>query len=241
MSQQLKLCALPVRTVMFRPVCAYCGKPEEHYAHCYIKLAVLACGDPEHQAWADRDAEAWLGRHKYVRYKHYKEDSLFQLTDLLSRDVTVKRSSGEIEMDGWVITKPSVDEPALLCFREFDGLWVIPVIKSEEGIQKHIPVRDLKMSLTEDKHGLVDAFEAKLVAGFYLPAMRAYEAALEAQKEMEEPTTAALLPQAEDYIVPALHRDYGVCRMFVPPSPAPSASDPAPPPPLQFLSEPSST
>jgi hypothetical protein len=80
----------------------------------------------------------------------------------------------------------------------------------------------------------VDAFEARLLAGFYRDAMRAYEEALEAQKEMEEPTAAALVPRAEDYIVPALHRDYGICRVFLPPPPAPSASDPAPPPPLQF-------
>ena len=72
------------------------------------------------------------------------------------------------------------------------------MIKSEDDLQKHIPVRDLKMSLPEDKHGLVDAFEARLIRGFYVPEMQAYEEALESQKEMEEPTTAALLPQAED-------------------------------------------
>lgn len=241
MSQQLKLSAVPIRTVMFRPICAYCGKPEQHYAHCDFRLAILACKDAEHQAWAERDAKAWLGRNNCVKPKHYKEDPLFQYTDILSIDVMVKRSSGEIEVDGWRILTPCFDESALIRYREDDGLWVIPTIKSEEGIQKYIPVRDLKMSLPEDKHGLVDAFEAKLVAGFYLPAMRAYEEALEAQKEMEEPTAAALLPQAEDYIVPALQCDYGAGRVFLPPSPAASASDPAPPPPLQFLSEPSST
>ena len=234
MSQQLKLSAVPIRTVMFRPICAYCGKPEDHYAHCDYRLAILACTDPEHKTWANRDAKAWLGRNKCVNHTDYKQDPLFQSTDLLSRCVPVRRSSGEIEIDGWRIFLISSAD-ALIRFRESDGLWVIPVIKSEDDIQKHIPVRDLKMSLPEDKHGLVDAFEAKLVAGFYLPAMQAYEEALEAQKEMEEPNAAALLPQAEDYIVPALHRDYGVCRMFVPPSPAPSASDPVPPPPLQFL------
>jgi hypothetical protein len=240
MSQQLKLSAVPIRTVMFRPICAYCGNPENHYAHCDYRLAILACTDPEHKAWANRDAKAWLGRNKCVNHTDYKQDPLFQSTDLLSRCVPVQRSSGEIEIDGWRIFLTS-SAASLIRFREDDGLWVIPVIKSEDDIQKHIPVRDLKMSLTEDKHGLVDAFEAKLIRGFYVPEMRAYEDALEAQKEMEEPSAGALVPQTDDYIVPALHRDYGVCRVFLPPSPAPSASDPAPPPPLPFLSESSST
>lgn len=238
MSQQVKLSAVPIRTVMFRPNCAYCGKPEDHYAHCDFRLAILACKDPEHQAWSNRDAEAWMGRNKIVNHKDYRQDPLFQSTDLLLRCVPVRRSSGEIEIDGWRIFLTSSAD-ALIRFREYDGLWVIPVIKSEEDIKKYIPVRDLKMSLTEDKHGLVDAFEARLIRGFYIPAMEAYEEALEAQKEMEEPTAAALVPQAEDYIVPALHSEYGICRVFVPPSVEPSASDPMPPPPLQFLSKPS--
>jgi hypothetical protein len=238
MSQQLKLSAVPIRTVLFMPICAYCGKPENHYAHCEYRHAILACKDPEHQAWANRDAEAWMGRNKLVNLKDYRQDPLFQNTDLLSRYVTVRRSSGEIDIYGWRIFAISSAD-SLIRFRKDDGLWVIPVIKSEDGLQKHIPVRDLKMSLPEDKHGLVDAFEARLIRGFYIPSMQAYEKALEAQKEMEEPNAAALLPRTEDYIVPALHRDYGVCRVFLPPSPTPSASDPAPPPPLDFLPKPS--
>jgi hypothetical protein len=170
-----------------------------------------------------------------VRHKHFREDPLFQQTDLLYRDVAVPRINAPTDFEGWVITKPSLDESALACFREDDGLWTVHVSNPAEDIIKRIPVRDLKLSLPEDKHGLVDAFEARLLAGFYRDAMRAYEEALEAQKEMEEPSAGALLPQTDDYIVPALHRDYGVCRVFLPPSPAPSASDPAPPPPLDFL------
>jgi hypothetical protein len=238
MSQQVKLSATPIRTVMFRPNCAYCGKPENYYAHCDYRLAILACKEPEHQAWANRDAQAWMGRNKIVNHKDYRQDPLFQSTDLLSRCVPVKRSSGEIEIDGWRIFAVSSSD-ALIRFREDDGLWVIPAIKTEEDIQKYIPVRDLKMSLTEDKHGLVDAFEARLIRGFYIPAMRAYEEALEAQKDMEEPSAGALVPQIEDYIVHAINRDHAICRVFLPPSPPPSASDPAPPPPLHFLSKPS--
>ena len=35
------------------------------------------------------------------------------------------------------------------------------------SIKKYIPVKDLKISLTEDNHALVDDFIAKLNDGFY--------------------------------------------------------------------------
>jgi hypothetical protein len=223
MSAPLKLCAVPVRTVMFRPICAYCQKPERHYALCNVQLAVLACGNPEHQAWADRDAQAWLGRNRHVRPKHYREDPLFKETDLLSRDVAVPRSSGAIDHEGWTIRKPYCDDAALITFYAAKGVWVVPVGNADEVIEKHIPVSDLKLSLPEDKHGLVDAFELRLKAGFYRAAMQAYEVALLQQKEMEEPTAEAAAPQAEDNIFPAFHPEYGHGRVFVPP---PLTTDP---------------
>ena len=250
MSAPLKLCAVPVRTVMFRPICAYCQKPERHYAFCDVQLAVLACGNPEHQAWADRDAEAWLGRHRYVRPNHYREDPLFKETDLLSREVVVPRTraaqcddcggraaypsgggpecakcAGTPDHQGWTIRKPYWDDAALITFYAAKGVWVVPVGNAEEVIEKHIPVSDLKLSLPEDKHGLVDAFELRLKAGFYRAAMQAYELALMQQKEMEEPTAEAAAPQAEDNIVPAFHPTYGHGRVFVSPLP-PLTTDP---------------
>lgn len=229
MSSPVKLCAVPVRTVLFRPICAYCGKSEKHYANCDVQLAVLACGNPEHQAWADRDAQAWLGRHGYVRPKHYREDPLFKDTNLLSREVVVPRSSGAIDREGWVITKPYIDESALICFDKSEQLWTVHVSNTAEEIVKRISVRDLKLSLPEDKHGLVDAFELRLKRGFYRAAMRAYDEALEQQKEMNEPTAEAAAPRVEDSIVPAFHPTYGYGRVFVPPSATPSASDPLAP------------
>ena len=228
MSTSLKLCAVPVRTVMFRPICAYCGKSEKHYALCDVQLAVLACGDPEHQAWADRDAQAWLGRNGRVRPKHYKEDPLFKDTDLLLREIVVPRSSGAIDHEGWTIRKPYCDDAALITFYADKDVWVVPVRNASEDIIKHIPVSDLKLSLPEDKHGLVDAFELRLKAGFYRAAMRAYEEALQQQKEMEEPTEEAAAPRAEDNIVHRFHPEHGAYRVFVPPSVEPSASDPVP-------------
>lgn len=226
MSTPLKLCAVPVRTVMFRPICSYCGKSEKHYANCDVQLAVLACGDPEHQGWADRDAQAWLGRHQCVHPKHYREDPLFQETNLLFRDVVVPRSSGAIDYEGWVIRKPYRDDAALIRFYPAEEVWVVPVGNTSEDTVKHIPVCDLKLSLPVHKHGLVDAFELRLKVGFYRAAMRAYDEALEQQNEMDEPTAEAAAPRAEDSIVPAFHPTYGYGRVFVPSSAIPSASDP---------------
>lgn len=234
MSTPVKLCAEPTRTVMFRPICSYCGKNEEFYANCDYQLSVLACSKAEHQQWADRDAKAWLHRNGSVKPKHYRDDPLFQQTDLLSAEIAVKRSSGEIELDGWIIIKPSFDQPALVRFSE--GQWLVPVIKPEEDIQKHIPVEELKMSLTEDKHPLVDAFEARLKAGFYRIEAEAYEEALQQQGEMDEPTVGALAPRVEDRIVRMFHPEHGAYRVLMPPSVEPSASDPVPPPPLMLRS-----
>jgi hypothetical protein len=239
----IKLAATPIRTVMFRPSCAYCGKPEKHWVNCDVQLAILACGDPEHQAWAERDAQAWLGRTENVKPKHYRQDPLFQLTDLLSRDVAVPRTraaqcdacggraaypsgggpkcakcAGTPDREGWTISRPHVDDAALMSFCREEGLWAVPVCNRDEPIRKYIPVRDLKMSLPEEKHGLVDAFEARLKAGFYSTAMRAHEEAVEAQKEMENPGSTGARREIADYFEYRLHPVHGPVRVFSPPS-----------------------
>ena len=124
---------------MFRPICAYCGKPEQYESYCDFQLAVLACGNPQHQAWAKRDADAWLGRHGYVRFKDYTDDPLFQQTQLLHSNVAVKRSAGPTDFEGWVITKPSYNELAHVYFRDSDAVWTIHVSKPFEELVKRIP------------------------------------------------------------------------------------------------------
>jgi hypothetical protein len=213
----IKLAANPVRTVMFSPTCAYCGKPEKHWVDCDVQLAILACSDPEHQAWAERDAQAWMARNQCVSPKDYREDPLFQLTDLLSRDIPVTRSSGAIDHEGWTISKPHIDDAAHMRFYTAKGLWAVPVGNRHEPIVKHIPVRDLKMSLPEEKHGLVDAFEARLIHGFYRVAMKAHEEALEAQKEIENPGSTGPRNELADCFEYRLHPVHGPVRVFSPP------------------------
>ena len=213
----IKLVASPVRTVMFSPTCAYCGKPETHWVDCDVQLAILACSDPEHQAWAERDAQAWLGRNQCVSPTDYRKDPLFQLTGLLSCDIAVSRSSGAIDLDGWTISKPHLDDAAHARFYTQKGQWVVPVGNETECIKKHIPVRDLKMSLPEDKHGLVDTFEAKLIHGFYRTAMEAHEEALQAQSEMENPGSTGPRNELADCFEYRLDPVHGPIRVFSPP------------------------
>ena len=207
------LCAWPVRTVMFLPICAYCGKEESFYAHCDFRLAVLACDNPEHRLLAKRDAKSWLHKNGRVRREDYTKDPLFQETELLTTDVHVIRSSGEVEAEGWMIRASRYDDHANIQLCE--GAWYVPVLKKDQ-FQKSIQVQELKLSLPQDKHALVDAFEAKLTEGFYLAESLAYD---EAKDNPAHPSTNTV---PEDNIQRFFHPVYGVGRIF-----APSGQEPA--------------
>ena len=221
------LCAWPVRTVLFQPICAYCGKKESFYANCDFRLAVLACDDAEHRLLAERDAKSWLHKNGLVRHKDYKQEPLFQETELLTMDVHVPRSSGEVETEGWRIARPSFDNPAFIQFNK--GKWHIPVINEEKDIRKCIRIEDLKLSLPVHKHVLVDALEGKLVQGFYLAESLAYDEAKRLQEENDNPTASSSKPIPEEFIHPLFHPVYGLGRQFVPPcqEPAQAQGDPA--------------
>jgi hypothetical protein len=198
---------------MFLPICAYCGKEESFYAHCEFRLAVLACDNPEHRILAKRDAKSWLHKNGRVRREDYTKDPLFQETELLTTDVHVIRSSGEVEAEGWMIRASRYDDHANIKLCE--GAWYVPVIKKDQ-IQKSIQVQELKLSLPQDKHALVDAFEAKLTEGFYLAESLAYD---EAKDNPAHPSTKTV---PEDNIHSFFHPVYGVGRVF-----APSGQEPA--------------
>jgi len=208
------LCAWPIRTVLFRPICAYCGKKESFYADCEYRLAVLACDDPEHRRMAQRDANSWLHKNGRVRPDIYRQEPLFHETHILITDVKVPRTSGEVDAEGWRIARPSLDNLALIQFNH--GKWHIPVINEEKDIRKWIRTEDLKLSLPAHKHALVDALEEKLVRGFYLADSLAYDEARRLQEENDNPAPSSTAPLAQDNIQTCIHPVYGIGRVFVP-------------------------
>ena len=142
-------------------------------------------------------------------------------------DVHVIRSSGEVETEGWMIRAPLYNDHASIQFCK--DAWYIPVIKKEQ-FKKSIKVQELKLSLPEDKHALVDAFEAKLVQGFYLAESLAYDEAKRLQDEQNNPAPSSTKGVFEDNIQSFFHPVYGIGRQFVPPGqePAEAQGDPAP-------------
>ena len=213
MSNHLKLCSEPVRTVMFRQICSYCAKELTYSVLCVYQLSTLACNDPQHRLWALRDAKAWLDRHRMVRLKDYREEPLFQETTLLSDYVTVKRTSGEIETD-WVFPEPTFDEPVLI--RCIDDVWTIPVLKPSEELKKHIPIDELKLSLPEEKHALVDELQSKLQMGFYSRESAAYDSALLEQESMENPIGVDTRDPPASCMELAFHPEHGYGLIFNP-------------------------
>jgi hypothetical protein len=213
MSKHIRLCAFPIRTVLFRPVCSYCEKSYSNHAFCDYKFSILACDDQEHRDWADRDAKAWFHENGIVHMKHIEKEPLFQETNILSSVVKVIRSSGILEEEGWTIKKDCFSDPALI--KVENGKWYIPVYKAYDEIIKCIPVRDLKMSLPEDKHYLVDSFHQKLELGFYSEESLRHNEARDAQKELEErqKEEGVVLDNKDPVYEIVFHPEYGYGRV----------------------------
>jgi len=178
----LRLCAEPIRTVLYRPNCLYCGAGASYYKECVFQKCTIACKNVEHQRWAERDAHAWLHRQKMVRRSKYENEPLFQQTDLLTGRIKVVRSSGVTDHD-WQVQQPSVDNNVALIYTEGD--WHIPALQPERVLQKHITVESLKLSLPEEQHPLVDDLLGKLDRGFYTADAEAHDAAYLEQERMD--------------------------------------------------------
>ena len=165
--------------VGFIEECQYCGGPTHDegdnsgYNPIMLHFGVVAC--VEHKDRAQRDGNAWLHRNNVVDWHDAIQDPVFAM--LLNRDIKVRRTSGAIE-DGWRIEPPTYDEPPFFIRSETSGEWSVKA-KQADNI-RGLRVRDFKLSLPEEQHGLVDAFIARLNRGFYKADSDAYEA-LEAQ------------------------------------------------------------
>lgn len=211
MSIQVKKYADPIRTVMFMPVCLYCEKQETFWAKCTYWLAVLACD--EHKGLAIRDANAWHHNNGKVRWSDYTKDALFEQSDILHSPITVKRTNGAIETN-WSIIKPDyIDNQGFIhCI---SNIWTIGVEQVDTRISKCIPVVDLKLSLPEDKHILVDALIDRLTAGFYKSDADAYTRAM-ADSEIVENPTPVISSRNKPVIDNIYHPNYGFGRIFEP-------------------------
>lgn len=196
--------AYPIRLVMFQPLCLYCKKPETYSATCDYQLAILAC--EEHKAWADNDSKAWLDRNRRVRAEDYIREPLFQETDILHIDIKVKRKGGTIDEQGWRIERPRYGNDAYI--QNIENIWAIPVTNNKNDLRKYIPLEDLKMSLPEDKHALVDALDARLEMGLYSAERLEYEKLYNASHEA---------PKEDLNICKVVHPEYGAGRVFTPP------------------------
>ena len=216
-AMSLRVCAYPIRTVMFRPNCLYCGASASYYSDCDVQSSTIACDNQEHRIWAKRDALAWFYRHNRIRRKDYEKEPLFCETTLLTDLIKVRRTSGDVESD-WRVQAFSYESHAHIA--RVEGIWSIPVWqriseKPDEYIQKYVPLESLKMSLPEEQHVLVDDLVVKLDAGLYTEAAAAHDAAAVEQKAMD--AAAPPPPPPVDYIETRYHAKHGEVRVFNPP------------------------
>jgi len=216
-AMSIRICAYPIRTVMFRPNCLYCGASASYYKDCDVQLSTIACENQEHRSWAKRDAFAWLHRHNRIRRKDYEKEPLFCETTLLTALIKVRRTSGHVESD-WRVQAFSYENHAHIA--RVEGIWSIPVWqriseKPDEYIQKYVPLESFKMSLPEEQHSLVDELVVKLDAGLYTVAAAAHDAAAVEQASMD--AAAPPPPPRVDYIETVYHAKYGEGRVFNPP------------------------
>jgi hypothetical protein len=176
MSVQVKSYADPMRLVMCGSLCQYCGVADKGWFRIYDNYGILWCD--LHKSLAERDGRAWLCRNYKVTWKNATADPLFVKGELLDRDICVRRSSGAIETKGWRLCEPTFDNPAFVS-KDETGWWMCAQ-NTDTHVGRGVLIEDLKLSLPEDRWGLVDAFTARLNKGFYTAEFNAYAQAKEA-------------------------------------------------------------
>ena len=206
--------AHPVRTVMFQRVCGFCFRECSHFAYCGQQLAVLACSD--HVDDAERSKRVWMGMNGEVWYDDIKDEPLFAQTDILTKDVSVKRKemvidehgieTNKIDTVGWTIHKPFLpdgeDKTRVVC--RLKDTWAVWVEQKRQLYEKWIPIQDLKMSLAEDAHAWVDELEKKLAHGMYRADLEAFAAA----------GSTFLRERLAPGVSLINHKEYGLGRVF---------------------------
>lgn len=185
--------AEPSHLVGASSICSYCGKDTSNLPNSDTFVgpfkAFQAC--PDHKAFATRNARKWMDLHGVVGLNDVVSDPLFKVLGMTMDhwgmkipapdNLTVKRSSGELQ-PGWSIScRVTYADPKMLQ-RDDEGKWRIRA-EGPGGVTKSIIVDELTLSLPEDKHGLVDAFVARLNAGIYKADADAHSAAVGAYQK----------------------------------------------------------
>jgi len=211
--------AEPIRFVMVRMKCAYCDAGDTGHVGSTGLFGIMHCDD--HADLASRDFKAWAHRERKVLLEDYEMNPLFVEGKLLERDIAVVRTSGAVDMTGWQIVEPSFDEPAYISYSLEDKCWHIGVWNAIMGIWRSLLISNLKLSLPETQHGLVDAFLDRINSGIYTAEHDAYCAAVErwahesAEAENHYPGGSDVPPPSHKIVV-AHHPEYGYGRVVVP-------------------------
>jgi len=218
MSIQVKSYVDPMRLVLYSPLCQYCGVADKGWFRIYDKYGILWCD--LHKSLAERDGRAWLCRNDKVAWKDATADPLFVAGGLLDCDISVRRSSGAIETKGWRLSKPSFDDPAFVN-KDEKGWWMY-ALNTDTQVGRGVRIEDLKLSLSEDKWGLVDAFISRLNNGFYTAEFDAYEQAkMEWQRvaaDAENPGASGIGAKLADSGIQAVfHPKLGLGRVVIVP------------------------
>jgi len=134
-----------------------------------------------------------------VKWSDAIDDPLFVETGLLTwgeagpemSDIKVRRSNGAIEGD-WQLHPPTRSwvESNYVCRSKSSGRWSIQAIQKYTEVTRGLLVEDLKLTLPEAKWGLVDAFLARLEAGFYKAEHEAFQEAVAAAATAAATTAA---------------------------------------------------
>lgn len=162
-----RLSAEPMESMLETANCQYCDRPHTHFEVVTYLFGIHACDD--HKPLAQRDAKAWMHKKGLVRWRDAIKDPLFtEAEDLLFSNILVRRTNGTVESN-WTLCKPWVGlgEPVSVKRSERSGKWSMMAIQDDTESLRDILVEDLKLSLMEEEHWLVDAFIERLEAGFY--------------------------------------------------------------------------
>jgi hypothetical protein len=218
MSSQVKTYADPMRLVLYKPLCQYCGVADKGWFPIHDKFGILWCDD--HKYLADRDGRAWLCRNSKVAWEDATADPLFVTGELLDRDILVRRSSGAIETKGWRLCTPSFDDPAFVN-KDEKGWWMYAQ-NTDTHVGRGVLIEDLKLSLPEGKWDLVDAFVSRLNKGFYKADSDAYALAKmawqKAAADAENPGASRIgAKQTESGIQEVFHPSLGVGKIVIVP------------------------